>query len=485
MPVSPLPLSSPTSARRRYAIVGLGSRHELYQDGIEKTHARWAELVALCDSNPGRVELARQRSSRNGAPAPSGYLATDFGRMLRERRPDVVIVTTSDASHHDYLIKAMEAGCDVITEKPMTTDAEKCRQILDASRRTGRRCRVTFNYRYSPPRSQVKDLLMSGEIGEVLSVDFHWLLNTHHGADYFRRWHAEKKNSGGLFVHKSTHHFDLVNWWLGAVPVEVVATGKRQFYTPEMARRMGLSGPHERCRTCPEKDRCGFYFDLAASPSLKSLYLENETHDGYWRDRCVFRPGIDIEDTLNALVTYDTGATLSYSLNAFNAWEGYTIAFNGTKGRIEHSVVESVYVNGTETVQGGVAKDGVKIRIIPLRGAGYQIEPGSAEGDHGGGDRLMLEDIFPPEPAADKYLRAADERAGACSILVGIAANRSLETNAKVRVADLIGELPLPDYAPMPARTDPVPMPFRPGLRAGHNPFASAASVMAHTPPKI
>src|SRR5947208_13544894 len=96
--------SSPASSlRRRYAIVGLGSRHELYQDGIETTHARWAELVGLCDSNPGRIELARRRSVQNGAAVPPGYGAPEFGQMLRERRPDVVIVTTSDASHHDYL----------------------------------------------------------------------------------------------------------------------------------------------------------------------------------------------------------------------------------------------------------------------------------------------------------------------------------------------------------------------------------------------
>jgi predicted dehydrogenase len=462
MSVSSLLPDAAPSSRRRYAIVGLGSRHELYQDGIEKTHREWSELVAVCDSNLGRIELARRRSMQNGAVVPPGYAAADFGRMLRERRPDVVIVTTSDSVHHEYLIGAMEAGCDVITEKPMTTDADKCRQILDARHRTGRRCRVTFNYRYSPPRSQLKDLLMSGEIGEVLSVDFHWLLNTHHGADYFRRWHSQKKNSGGLFVHKSTHHFDLVNWWLGAVPVSVMATGKREFYTPEMARRMGLSGPHERCGTCPEKDRCGFYLNLEASPGLKSLYLDNEVHDGYWRDRCVFRPEIDIEDTLNALVTYDTGATLSYSLNTFNAWEGYTVALNGTKGRIEHSMVESVYVNGTETIQGGVVSGGVKTRVVPLRGAGYDIIPWSAEGDHGGGDRLMLEDIFLPRPKADKYMRSADERAGACSILVGIAANRSVETGASVRVEDLVPNLAAPDYAPMPSRHEPVPMPLRP-----------------------
>jgi predicted dehydrogenase len=312
----------------------------------------------------------------------------------------------------------------------------------------------------------VKELLMSGEIGDILSVDFHWMLNTHHGADYFRRWHSQKKNSGGLFVHKSTHHFDLVNWWLGAMPVSVMATAKREFYTPQTARRMGLSGPHERCQTCPEKTQCGFYLDLSASPHLKALYLDSEKYDGYWRDRCVWRPDIDIEDTLNAMVTYDTGATLSYSLNAFNAWEGYTIAFNGTKGRLEHTIVESVYVNGTETVQGGVEQDGVKTRIIPIRGSARDIAPWNAAGDHGGGDRLMLQDIFAPQPAPDKYLRAADERAGACSILVGIAANRSAASGTRVVLEELVPGLARPDYAPMPTRTDPVPMPGAQGAPA-------------------
>jgi predicted dehydrogenase len=309
----------------------------------------------------------------------------------------------------------------------------------------------------------VKDVLMSGEIGEVLSVDFHWLLNTHHGADYFRRWHSHKKNSGGLLVHKSTHHFDLINWWLGAMPVAVSANARRQFYTPAMARRLGLSGPHERCATCPETKQCGFFLDLAANPNLKALYLDHESHDGYFRDRCIFRADIDIEDTMNVLVGYDNGATLSYSLNTFNAWEGYVVAFNGTKGRLEHRIVESVYVNGTETVQGGIADGGVSTRVIPIRGEARDLTPWSAVGDHGGGDRLMLEDIFLPAPAPDKYLRAADERAGACSILVGIAANRGLETGAEVRVADLVAGLPRPDYAPMPSRDGPLPMPGRAG----------------------
>lgn len=453
--------------RRRYAIVGVGSRSRMYQDAIEKTYAQHAELVAICDLNPGRLGGAAKRSTANGATPPATYAHTAFDRMVTEKKPEVVIVTTVDATHDDYIVRAMELGCDVVTEKPMTTTPEKCQRILDARARTGRACRVLFNYRYSPPRTQVKDLLMSGEIGDVLSVDFHWLLNTSHGADYFRRWHGQKKNSGGLMVHKATHHFDLVNWWLGAVPVSVTATGKRAFYTPAMAKRFGLTGPHERCHTCPEKSKCGFYMNLAENRGLKELYLDHESHDGYFRDRCVFRPEIDIEDTMNVVVGYDSGATLSYSLNAFNAWEGYTIAFNGTLGRIEHTIVEQVYVNGTDSVQGGIAEKGVRTRVIPLRGAPRDIEPWSGTGSHGGGDKLMLDELFLPQPPADKYLRAADERAGAYSMLIGASANRCFATGQPVDVTRLVTGLKRPEYAPMPSSTGPLPMPARAGLRSG------------------
>ena len=445
-------------ARTRYALVGTGSRSQMYTRAILNDFTEHAELVGLCDRNAGRLELARSQAAARGVQVP-GFLAADFDRMIREARPDVVIVTTVDATHDQYIVRALELGRDVITEKPMTTTAEKCQRILDAVQRSGRKLRVTFNYRYSPPRTQVKELLMSGEIGDILSVDFNWLLNTMHGADYFRRWHSQKRNSGGLMIHKATHHFDLVNWWLGAVPAQVFASGKREFYTPEMAQRLGLQSHHERCRTCPEKQQCGFFFDLAANPNLKALYLDQEHHDGYFRDQCVFRPEIDIEDTMNVMVRYDTGATLSYSLNAFNAWEGYAIAFNGTKGRLEHRVVEQIYVSGTDTVQGGIASGGITTRIVPLRGPARDIEPWTAAGGHGGGDQVMLHEIFRPDAPADKYLRASDQFGGACSILVGIAANRCFETGQPVKIADLVNGLQTPRYAPMPTRRDRVPMP--------------------------
>lgn len=445
--------------KKRFVIVGVGSRSRMYQNAIQNIYTDHCELVGLCDVNIGRLKLAQKRSRQATGKESPIYDAKDFDRMIHETKPDKVIVTTVDGFHHKYIIRGMELGCDVITEKPMTIDQEKCQKIIDTKRKTGRQCTVTFNYRFSPPRTQVKDLLMSGVIGEVLSLDFHWMLNTHHGADYFRRWHGQKKFSGGLMVHKATHHFDLVNWWLSAVPVSVYATGKREFYVPKMVKRFGLKSHHERCRTCPEKAECGFELDLAASRSLKELYLDNEHHDGYFRDRCVFRPDIDIEDTMNVLVRYDNNITLCYSVNAFNSWEGYSIVFNGTKGRIEHKIEEQIYISGTDTVQGGLKRGGISTMVFPLREPAYAVEPWTGVGGHGGGDRVMLDGLFLPDKKKDKYQRAADQRSGAYSILTGVAANHCFKTGQPVKIANLVQNIGYPDYPEMPSRTEPLPMP--------------------------
>jgi len=441
-------------AKKRYAIVGVGSRSYLYLDAIQTTHADKADLVGVCDVNAGRLDLARAHARNAGRAEPSAFPAAQFDRMIAETKPDAVLVTSVDATHSDYICRAMELGCDVVTEKPMTIDADRCRRILETRRKTGRHVRVNFNYRYMPARSQVKELLMGGIIGDVMSVDFHWMLDTHHGADYFRRWHSQKKFSGGLMVHKATHHFDLVNWWLSGIPVSVRAAGRRGFYTPAMAKRLGLAGPHERCHTCPEKQKCAFELDLAKDKNLKALYLDQEKHDGYFRDRCVFRPDIDIEDSMNVVVTYDSDAILCYSVNAFAAWEGYAVTFNGSKGRLEHKVVESTGAGATKDYD-------VSVRLFPLRKPSYAVEPRAGKGSHGGGDGVMLAELFSLTPTVDPLLRAADERSGAYAMLVGAAANRCFETGQTVRIADLVHPIAPPDYPPMPARTAPVPMPIK------------------------
>ncbi|MGW9182356.1 Gfo/Idh/MocA family protein [Agromyces sp. NPDC055661] len=441
-------------AQERYGLIGTGSRAGMYVRALSGTQLgaehvpEIAELVAWSDANPGRLDVHEREVVAAGRPAPARYAPDELERMIRDERIDRVIVTTPDFTHADFVVRALHAGADVVVEKPLTIDAESVRRIGAAIAETGREVITTFNYRYSPRNSTLRRVIADGEIGAVTSVHFEWALDTVHGADYFRRWHREKANSGGLFIHKASHHFDLVNWWIAATPVRVFASGGLRFYGAENAAARGLG---ERPSRGTGATGDPFALDLARDPHLKELYLDQEHHDGYLRDRDVFDAGITIEDNLAALVDYDTGATMSYSLNAHAPWEGYRVTVNGTEGRAELEVVERGAVL--------IGEDG-RVVVDPSMHPGYspedEVRPDSERlvvqrhwegarivpipegiGSHGGGDAYLLQHVFGRVTDDQPLGRVAGYADGVKAVSVGIAGNLSLATGEPVRIADL------------------------------------------------
>jgi len=410
--------------RKKYAVVGTGSRSSMFYEAIVSTYKDTCELTGFCDQSETRMRYANKLIARLGAKEVPMYKYTDFEKMIDETKPDVVIVTSTDRTHHDFIVRAMEKGCDVITEKPLTIDEKKAKYIIDGIKRTGRDLRVTFNYRYAPTNTKIRELIADGVIGDVFSVHFEWLLDTSHGADYYRRWHRNKLNSGGLLVHKSTHHFDLVNFWLGAKPENVFAFGELNFYGRHNAEKRGVEQFVSRSYKSPIKND-PFAINLEENEALKSLYLDAEQDSGYIRDRSVFSDDISIEDTMGVLVKYDTNAILTYSLNSYMPWEGFCVNFNGSKGRIEYKVIENSYINagGDRDEEGSLLNNAIE--VWPMFGAPYKVSVEMAEGSHGGGDKVMLEDIF-GTPAEDKFKRAAGVEDGVMSIMTGICANKAI-----------------------------------------------------------
>ena len=424
--------------KKRYVQVGVGGRARFFYDAIAKDFSETSELTAFCDVNKVRMEYAKKHLMEEfNYPEIALYGAEEFDKMIEEQKPDYVIVTSIDRTHHKYIIRAMELGCDVISEKPMTVDNVKCQEIIDATKRTGRSLRVSFNYRYAPHNSKVRELIMQGVIGDVKSVHFEWYLNTSHGADYFRRWHRDKRNSGGLLVHKSTHHFDLVNFWLGTKPKQVFAYGDLMFYGRENAENRGVTKFYNRVHGSENAKGDPFALVMEGNENLENLYLNAEKEDGYIRDQSVFGDGISIEDTMGVLVKYESGAIMSYSLTAYSPKEGFRVVFTGTKGRMELEVTEAVYVNGAgdKALEGAAKKK--SITVFPMFDAAYDVEIPELAGGHGGGDPILLNDIFgTPDP--DPLNRAASHVDGAMSILTGVAANKSIATGMPVDIKPLV-----------------------------------------------
>lgn len=422
------------ASRKKYAVVGTGSRASMYIRALAATYSDSSALVALCDLSQTRMDWHNQQLK---TPIPT-YHADQFDQMIADTEPDTVIVTTIDATHHRYINRAMELGCNVISEKPLTTNVENLRSIFDTIDRTGKTVRVAFNYRYAPAYTKLRELVMQGTIGKPLSVDFSWMLDTRHGADYFRRWHREKANSGGLLVHKATHHFDLINWWIDSYPQEVFAFGALKFYGRENAEARGESYSYQRYTGVPEAQDDPFALFLDEDEVLRGLYLEAEAESGYLRDRNVFGEPITIEDTIAVTARYRSGVILSYCLVAYSPWEGMRVAITGTKGRVELETIESTaWLGGNNDKASTGPFRKTTLRAYPMFGNGYDVPIPEGEGGHGGADPVLLDQLFSPTPPLDPFNRAASHIDGAASILLGISANRSLEKKQPTVVDDL------------------------------------------------
>ena len=184
-----------------------------------------------------------------------------------------------------------------------------------------------------------------------------------------------------------------------------------------------------------------FYLDLKSSERLNKMYAEAEHEDGYFRDRCVFSPDIDIWDTRAVTVGYTNGALLSYSLNNYAPYEGYKVAFVGTEGRIELDDVERSYVSGHDgKMVPATDKPGTQLTVFPLFKDPYEVKVEVQEGGHGGGDVRLLNDVFfhQGDNPDDPLHRAADGIDGAMSILTGVAARRSIEWGIPVTIDELV-----------------------------------------------
>jgi predicted dehydrogenase len=429
--------------KMRLAMVGTGVRGtSMWGRNVVKAYPDRVEFVGLCDTNPGRLKYATQYI---GVNCPT---FTNFEEMMKKSSPDNLIVTTVDNTHDEFIVKGMEMGANIITEKPMTTDEFKCQRILDTERKTGKKVTVTFNYRYSPYMTKIKELLASKQIGDIISVDFHWYLNVYHGASYFRRWHGLRDKSGTLLVHKASHHYDLLNWWLDSDPALVYAWGDLEFYGKNNTFRS------TKCRGCPHISNCKFYWDITKEKRLMDLYVANEHHDGYIRDACLWREEIDIYDKMAVQIRYANNAFVSYSLTTYSPYEGWRIAFNGTKGRID-AWEDIPWMDDQQFAQNELHaiemkqdhKEKVerfdKIMVMNNFGKYEQIKVPKSAGGHGGGDSRLKNQIFKDPNMADPFKHAAGSRDGAMAILIGTAARNSIDSGKSVSIKDLTDLKPL------------------------------------------
>ena len=414
------------SSRKRVALIGASTRAVYaYAMPLLSDYQDTHEVVAVFDIDPRRVRVVNEFLDTS----IPGYANAD--RMFQEARPDLVIISTIDAAHVDYIEKAFEYDVDCVCEKPLCTTAEHCRRIRAAQASHPNVHAVTsHNYRYSPFAMQVKSLLEAGKVGRIRSIIFQERLDQRHGASYFRRWNRLKKNSGGLLVHKASHCFDLLNWFVGSRAKGLIARGSLTAYGPGASRVRG-----ERCHTCEHAQECPQYTDISTGHLRSMLYFQSREPGAYTPDLCLFDPEIDIEDHATVAYSYENGVQVTFDLCAYAAYEGIDLVIEGSEGRLEfHEGASTRWM--LESGQHGLEETtGKCLRLCGFDRPVEDIPVQAAEGGHGGADPRLMDDLFGSD--APSFVQASLED-GIQAALIGAAANISIAQGRAVDVQALL-----------------------------------------------
>src|SRR5690606_37008507 len=158
-------------------------------------------------------------------------------------------------------------------------------------------------------------------------VDLTYYVDTRHGASYFLRWNRTRAASGGLTIHKSTHHLDLIAWWLGSEPTRAYGVGGRDFYGPDSPPRPAGASTIEEVRAQDPYQRAqagtGTFPEATGQVRTGLFDLPYEVQYPASQDMTLYDDEIDIEDHVASLISYASGATAAYSVQFSAPWEGY------------------------------------------------------------------------------------------------------------------------------------------------------------------
>ncbi len=405
---------------KRIVIVGASMRcYAMFVDRVKKVIPNDVKFVGVYDINKGRSEVLAQII---GEDCTVYY---DFEQMLDAEKPDGVLITSRDDTHHDYVVRALNKGYDAYSEKPLTNTFERCLAIRDAEKISGKKVTTTFNCRYMPYLEHIKELVMSGTIGKVYSMNYEYALKRTHGGDYFKRWHRLMEFSQGMLLHKSTHHLDVANWIIDDEPRYVTALANRVHYGDAGEFRA------ERCSKCPNSGDCESYvYDEAGEKLHKQFYYDHEGEDGYIRDRCAFTPDADINDNYSVSVMYEKGALLTYTLQMASMHEGYNITITGEKGVIIASKWSPAENDNGKDV----------IKVIRKGGKTEILEYERPTGCHDGADDRLIKMLFNGYES-DPLNQCAGSFEVVVSAMVGIAGNMSIKEGKTIDLKPFIDKL--------------------------------------------
>ncbi|MBQ3079944.1 MAG: Gfo/Idh/MocA family oxidoreductase [Clostridia bacterium] len=376
-------------------VVGAGHRSEWYGK-YSIDHPDEMQVVGVADPNP-----IRRREFQKLFHFPDENMFEDADALAKKGKiADAVINGTMDEMHVSTTIPLMRAGYDILLEKPFALTEEEMWELYGVMLETGRRVMICHVLRYAPFYQAVKEEILKGTLGKILSIQASEYVSYHHmSIAYVRgKWNSLKKCKSGMLLAKSCHDMDIIMWLMNKTPVSISSFGSLMYFTPENAPE----GAGERCMAdCPHVDTCVY--------SAKRLYID---HPDRWRfyvwtefegkenvtiedkirlmkeespfGRCIFKCDNDVVDHQSAIIQFEDGATASMNMISNSGKDERTLHIVGSKAEIYGS-----FEDGFFTIRAIDPSPGIECTakiVDPLSGK-------KAEG-HGGGDHRLVQDFI-------------------------------------------------------------------------------------------
>ncbi len=223
----------------RLGLIGPGTRLRIVLDQLRKSEGgALVKIVSAYDPDERSHQKLRQLLGEDYTQASSEEAVWE--------NPDVdwVMIGSWNGLHASQSIRALQAGKNVFCEKPLATTLEDCLAIRDAVDESG--CAFAFGLvlRYSTHYQKIREIIDSGRLGTIISMEFNETLAFNHGGHIFGNWRKDKEVSGGHMLEKCCHDLDLANWYADSVPTKVASFGGQNFFVPENAKRIDEIGPN-------------------------------------------------------------------------------------------------------------------------------------------------------------------------------------------------------------------------------------------------
>jgi hypothetical protein len=321
-------------------VCGAGNRGNVY-GGYSLAYPDMLDIVGVAEPIPIRNE----RYAKKHAIKDENRFKTWEDVFKRPKFADAIIITTPDNLHYGPCMKALSMGYDVLLEKPISPSEKECRDILAMTKKTGRIVAVCHVLRYAPYFVKLRELMQSGAIGEVISIQhMEPISHVHMSHSYVRgNWHNSKETNP-IILAKSCHDLDILRWMTGKSCKSIQAFGDLKWFKKQNAPQGSTDRCTDGCKIegeCPYSALRIYYrnrerthvFDLPDDESKQGDYiLEKLKTTNY--GRCVYQMDNDQPDHYTTNILFDEGITAAFSMEAFTSYEGRRTRVMGSMGDI-------------------------------------------------------------------------------------------------------------------------------------------------------